>query len=90
MPRETSSTPIWKNIVVRTVTATGGTKNAGLIIGLPEMPASAITLEGVSIEAPVGLRIAYAKDVTLKNVTVKAAKGEGLLVEDTVTGLRRE
>ena len=38
----------------RNVTATGGTKDAGLIIGLPEMPAREISLENVSIGARAG------------------------------------
>ena len=84
------TTPKWTKITIRNVTATGCTKSAGLIIGLPESLATAITLENVKIDAPAGLRIGYAKDVTLKNVQVTAASGEAFLVEDTVTGLRRE
>ncbi len=81
------NTPKWTKITVRNVTAAAGTKSAGLIMGLPESPATDITLENVSIEAPVGLRIGYAKNITLKNVSVKPEKGEALLVEDTVEGL---
>jgi polygalacturonase len=84
------TTPKWTKITIRNVTATGCTKSAGLIIGLPESLATAITLENVKIDAPAGLRIGYAKDVTLKNVQVTAASGEAFFVEDTVTGLRRE
>jgi hypothetical protein len=36
----------------------------------------------------VGLRLGYARNVTLKAVTVKAEKGEALLIEDTVEGLK--
>ncbi len=74
-------TPAWKNIVIRDVRATGGTKSAGIVIGLPEEPVSGIAMENVLIEAPTGLRLAYAKDITLKNVEVKPAKGEAWLVE---------
>jgi polygalacturonase len=83
------TTPVWRNITVRNLTATAGTKAAGVIIGLPESPASGITLENVSIEAPAGLRIAYARDVTLRGVRVTAAKGEPLLLDPTVENLRR-
>ena len=83
------TTPRWTKITIRNVTATGCTKNAGLIIGLPESLATDITLDNVNIEAPEGLRIGYARNVTLKNVRVKAAKGEPLLVEDTVENLQR-
>ena len=54
------------------------------------MPASAITLENVRIEAPAGLRIGYARDVTLHHVKITAAAGEALLIEDTAENLRRE
>jgi len=83
------TTPKWRRITIRNLTATGCTKSAGMIMGLPESLAEDITLENVSIEAPEGLRIGYAKNVTLTNVTVKAAKGEALLVEDTVENLKR-
>ncbi len=74
-------TPVWKNIVIRDVRSTGGTKSAGIIIGLSEEPVRDITMENVFIEAPVGLRVAYARDITLRNVEVKPAKGEPWLVE---------
>jgi polygalacturonase len=83
------STPIWRNIVVRNITATAGTKDAGLIIGLPEMPARDIVLDNVSIQAPKGLRIAYTDGISLRNVSVSSAAGAALIVEDTVTGLTR-
>jgi polygalacturonase len=83
------TTPKWSKITVRNVSAIGCTKSAGLIIGLPESPATDITLESVSIEAPLGLRIGYAKNITLNKVVVKPAKGEPLLLEDTIEGLRR-
>ncbi len=81
-------TPKWTKITVRNVKSVGGTKSAGLIMGLPESPASGIVLESISLEAPTGLRIGYAADLTLKNVVVNAAKGEALLVEDSVAGLK--
>jgi polygalacturonase len=85
----TADTPIWRNIVVRNIVATGGTKDAGLIIGLPEMPARAITLENVSISARDGLRIGYADGIALKNVKIAPNVGPALVVEDTVTNLTR-
>ncbi len=79
----TDKTPVWRNILVRNVTATGGARDAGLIIGLPEKHARDIVLENVSIEAPKGLRIAYAEDVYLKNVKISAGHGPSVAVEDT-------
>ncbi len=43
----------------------------------------------VSIEAPIGLRIGYAKDLTLRGVKITAKTGEPLLLEDTVENLQR-
>jgi len=83
-------TPEFRRVTIRNVVATGGTRNAGLILGLPEMPAAGIVLENVQIEAPVGLRIGYAKGLRLKGVTIRAAQGEPLLLDDTVEGLVRE
>jgi len=84
-----ADTPIWRNILVRNVVATGGRTDAGLIIGLPEMPARAITLENVQISARRGLRIGYAEGVMLKGVTVTAEQGPNLLLDDTVKDLSR-
>ena len=89
-PAATKAVPVWRNIVIRNITATNGTRSAGLILGLPESPAQGITLEHVRIEAPTGLRIGYAKDVTLHDVQVKVASGEPIRVEDTVEDLQRE
>ena len=82
-----ADTPIWHHIVIRNIVATGGTKDAGLIIGLPEMPARDIEIENVSIAAKAGLRIAYADGVTLHNVRIAPEVGSPILVEDTVRNL---
>jgi len=83
-------TPQWSNITIRNIVATGCTKNAGVIIGLPEAPATNITLSNVTIEAPTGLRLGYAKDITLDNVTIKPDTGAPLIVEDTVEGMKQK
>lgn len=85
----TADTPLWRNLTIRNVTATAGRRSAGLIIGLPEMPAGPLLLENVTIEAPIGLRIGYTKDITLRGVKITAGKGEPLLLEDTVVNLKR-
>jgi polygalacturonase len=85
----TPTTPQWRNITVRNLTATAGRTRAGLIAGLPEMPAENITLENVTIEAPTGLRIANTKDITLRNVHITAAKGPDVIADDSVQGLTR-
>lgn len=71
-------TPLFHDIVIQNVKATGS-KNAGVIVGLPEAPVKNIKLENLDIQAQTGLRIAYA-DVTLNHVTVKAAEGQAIEV----------
>jgi hypothetical protein len=83
------TTPFWRNIRIRNLTATDCTKDAGLIIGLPEMPAQDITLENVSIAAPIGLRVRSARNVNLVNTRIIATKGEPLLIESNVDNLRQ-
>ena len=83
----TDTTPHWRNITVRNLTATGSTVDAGMILGLPEMPAVDITLENIRIEAPKGLRLSYAKNVVLRDVHITVAAGEPLITDDTVEGL---
>ncbi|HTX64610.1 MAG TPA: glycoside hydrolase family 28 protein [Opitutaceae bacterium] len=87
--RVTDTTPHWRNITVRNLTATDSTEDAGMILGLPEMPAENIALENVSIAAPKGLRISYARNVVLTNVRITAAAGEPLITDDTVANLSR-
>ena len=83
-----SSTPVWRNIRIRNVHATGGTKSAGIIIGLPEEPVANIAMEDVVIEAPAGLRLAAARGITLHNVEIKAAKGDAWTVEPSAEAPR--
>ena len=74
-------TPAWRNIRIRNVSSTGGTKTAGIIIGLPEEPVADIAMENVRIEAPTGLRLVAARGLTLRDVEIQAAKGEPWMVE---------
>ena len=69
---------MFHDIVIQNVKATGS-KNAGVIVGLPEAPVKDIKLENVDIQAQTGLRIAYA-NVTLDHVTVNAAEGQAIEV----------
>ena len=66
----------------------GGNMDA-VAIGLPEAPATGLTLENLRIEAAAGLRLGYAKDVVLRRVTVTAADGKPWILEPTIEGLQR-
>ncbi len=60
-----------------------------MVLGLPEAPADHITFEHVTIQAPEGLRINYANDVTLKDVVIHAERGPSLIVGDSVSALNK-
>jgi polygalacturonase len=89
VPDAASATPEWRNIIVRNVTATACRVRAGLIAGLPEAPAEDVTLENVTIEAPLGLHIADTKGITLRAVQITAASGPDVVADASVTGLVR-
>jgi hypothetical protein len=72
----TRLTPRFHDITVENVTATGSTM-AGVIIGLPESPISALVLRNVSINAQKGLSVGYA-EVSGSGVVVHADSGAPL------------
>ncbi|MBV9441600.1 MAG: glycoside hydrolase family 28 protein [Acidobacteriaceae bacterium] len=74
-------TPLFHDITIENIKA-AGSKQAGVIVGLPEAPVKDILLKNVSIQAQTGMRIAYAK-VKFEGVTVKAAEGESVIVSPT-------
>lgn len=84
----TATTPKYRNITIRNLTATSS-KDAGFIVGLPESQIENVLLENVKIDAErAGLEIRNAKGVQLKNVKVTAKKGEPIIVKDAeVVGL---
>ncbi|MBV9610999.1 MAG: glycoside hydrolase family 28 protein, partial [Acidobacteriaceae bacterium] len=74
----TRLTPFFHDITIENLKATGS-KQAGVIVGLPEAPVKDITLKNVSIEAQSGMKIADAQ-VNLDHVNVKAAAGESITI----------
>jgi polygalacturonase len=78
----TSTTPIWRNIHISHVTATG-CKTAGKIIGLAEMPVSDVTMTDVHISAEHGMTIWNAKNISFVNSDIKADKGNVLEQQQT-------
>lgn len=84
----TATTPKYKNITIRNLTATSS-KSAGVIVGLPESYIENVVLENVTIVAERGgLEIRNARGVTFKNVKITAKKGEPFIIKDAeVSGL---
>lgn len=78
----TKTTPAYKNITVRNLEATS-TKDAGVIVGLPEMPIENVLLENVAItSAGKGLEIRHVRGIELRNVTITPKKGAPLTMSD--------
>jgi polygalacturonase len=83
----TPTTPQWRHLIIRNLSATNCTVDAGLIVGLPEMPAEDIVFDHVNIDAPKGLQIGYAKNISLHDTHIVAKEGPPLILSDTVQGL---
>jgi len=65
----TKTTPHWRNITIRNVTATGA-KEAGILWALPESPIENLTLEHVSIEAGKGMKAVHIKGFKTDDVKI--------------------
>jgi polygalacturonase len=78
-------TPLFRDISLANILARGA-KNAGEILGLPEMPIQGIRMTNVRIAAQQGLRIEHAKDIGLRAVEINAKTGPAILQQD-VAGL---
>jgi polygalacturonase len=78
-------TPHFSGITIENLTATGA-RQAAIIVGLPESPLTALNLSRVNIEADKGAVVKYAQ-MTTRDVTIKAARGESWLAGPDVTGL---
>jgi polygalacturonase len=75
----TRLTPHFHDIVIENVHVVGS-QTTGVIVGLPEAPVEDVTLKNVSLEGTKGFTIAYAKNITLDHVTVKATEGKDLMI----------
>lgn len=88
-PHETKAadktTPVWRNIRIENVNATGA-KEAGLIMGLPEMPVSDVVIQNVKIDSAGPLRVGYTTGLKLIDTQINASGGKPLLIEEGVSG----
>ena len=83
----TNTTPIFRNIHISNVTA-ASTRDAGLIVGLPESLVTNVVLENVHITAETGLTMANARGIQFKNVTVIVKDGPPFVTDNAeVKGL---
>jgi polygalacturonase len=77
-----ADSPVYRNIVIRNVTA-HSTKTAGMIVGLPELPIENVTLENVRVTAPTGLTFRNAKAIKLLKTTVTPTAGGAPFIVET-------
>ena len=70
----TPTTPAWRHVVIRHLTATGGPA-AGRLVGLPEMPVTGVELDHCTITAAHGLDLWNAANVRFTDTTITAAHG---------------
>ena len=76
----TDTTPVIRNIHISNLTAMS-TKDAGLIVGLPESPVADVVLENVRITAETGLTMANARGITLKHAQVSVKNGPSFITD---------
>jgi polygalacturonase len=79
-------TPVFRDFHFMNNTARGS-KTAGEITGLKEMPVGGFTFNGVHIQAQTGLKITNAKDVTFTDSSIEVKEGERMIVTNS-TGIR--
>ena len=70
-----AKTPVWMNVVIRNVTATGCT-DAGGLIGLAERRVQGVTFDGVRIDAKKPMRIIDADGVRFQNSAITLPDGK--------------
>lgn len=75
-----ATTPFWRHIRIRDVTARES-REAGLIVGLPESPVSDVVLTNVRISAERGLRVFHATTIRFVRSRIEARKGAALTTE---------
>ena len=86
-PPMTETTPIFRNIYITNLTAYSS-KDAGLVVGLPESSVANVVFKNVRIYAETGMSIANARDVQFIDSTIAVQKGAPAIDYNAkVTGL---
>jgi polygalacturonase len=71
-PAADNGTPVFRNIIVRHLTARN-CKSAGRLVGLPESPLRGLTLENVDIQAQSGFTIRHTQGLRFNNVKLNGS-----------------
>ena len=75
----TEETPIFRNIFMKNITATGSA-TAALLQGLPEMNLENVRLENATLETKNGITMIDSDGIELSNVNVFTAEGPALTI----------
>lgn len=81
-PASNGRTPEFRDFVIRNVTCTGA-RRAALLNGLPELPLSGIVLDSVRIQARLGVRSMFAREISLSNSSLSVEKGPVIALQET-------
>jgi polygalacturonase len=73
-------TPQFRNIHLSDITITES-KQAGFILGLPEMPVENITFSNINIQSKIGFTVQDAKNIEFHNVDIAAEEGPAFSVK---------
>lgn len=76
----TSLTPVWKNITLSNITATGADRS-GIVYGLPQAPVENLSMNNISISASQDFELYYAQN-TLFTGGTSASTLSGLVTYD--------
>jgi polygalacturonase len=76
----TATTPYYHNITVNNLTATG-VSAAGYIVGVPEKPFTAITLNAVKITAKTGLEVRNAAVTVTGGTAMTVSSGSAYIIQ---------
>ncbi len=80
----TATTPIWQNITIKNLTATGATR-AAILWGLPEAKIANINLDNVTIAATSGMQIFHAAGIAFsESSSVTTKSGAAVAIYDAV------
>ena len=77
----TEKTPVFRNIHISNVTGTE-VNEAGMILGINEMPVSNLTFSNINLEANTGFSITTAKEIEFHDVTINTKLGASFKVTD--------
>ncbi len=77
----TEKTPLFRNIHISNVTGTE-VKQAGRIIGIPEMPIQNFSFSNINIDAEKGFELTTAFGIEFHNITINTTKGPSFMASN--------